>query len=58
VLSIEETKDCGYLIIIAPILTLGALYEAVNGVLKELRDEGKTAGKCVACKDFYSKQVN
>lgn len=38
-LSVKEAKACGYQIVITPILALGAVYESVTKVYKDLKEE-------------------
>jgi len=53
VLSVKEAKECGYRIMITPTLALGAVYEAVNKVYKDLRDEGDSVGNGVGVRELF-----
>lgn len=44
VLNVKEAKECGYKIMITPILGLGAVFEAVNKVYKAFKEDGDSNG--------------
>lgn len=53
VLSVNEARECGYKMIITPIIALGAAYEAVNKVYKGLMDEGNSKGNGVPVRELF-----
>jgi len=53
VLSAQEAKDCGYKMVITPILALGAVYEAVGKAYKELYERGDTKGNGMPVRDLF-----
>jgi 2-methylisocitrate lyase-like PEP mutase family enzyme len=53
VLNVEEAKECGYKVLITPILGLGAVYEAVSKAYKGLMEDGNTKGNGVAVRTLF-----
>lgn len=53
VLSVQEARECGYRMIIAPTLALGAVYEAVNKVYKGLIEKGDSKGNGVPVRELF-----
>ena len=53
VLSVKEARECGYRMIITPIIALGAVYEAVNKVYKSLMEDGDSEGNGVPVRELF-----
>jgi 2-methylisocitrate lyase-like PEP mutase family enzyme len=53
VLNVKEAKECGYKVLITPILGLGAVYEAVSKAYKGLMEDGNTKGNGVAVRTLF-----
>jgi 2-methylisocitrate lyase-like PEP mutase family enzyme len=53
VLSVKEARECGYRMIITPIIALGAVYEAVNKAYKGLMEEGDSKGNGVPVRELF-----
>lgn len=53
VLSVKEARGCVYRLVITPTLALGAVYESVEKLYKELLEDGNTKGNGVAVRDLF-----
>lgn len=53
VFSVKEARECGYRMIITPIIALGAAYEAVNKAYKGLMEEGDSKGNGVPVRELF-----
>lgn len=53
VLNVKEAKECGYRMIITPIVAVGAVYEAVTKAYKGLFEEGDTIASNVPVRTLF-----